>query len=529
MKIYIAFFVFILSSLANNVYSQKLKKKSFLTIHQFEQMSNNITNFDTLNVANYTQTSLFFNNAKGENKQVQIPNKQTHFGLQTEGIQALKNGLLFKGGFTIQKEYWKESVWNLTYQQPKDYFFEDPHYYAVEKPGNWNNQNYLLNGGVMIPLTKTNTKIGLETVYNLKESFRTQYDPRPRIKYKELAPQISIHQTINPEHAIALSYQNTNKSVDEITNYSDKNDNFPVNTDVFMYWYAGYGTILLKEKTSTRRDINKNKIQINYTFKKPKLTVYSLFGYQKGELDTFKSSSYNVDEDDTENPPIIYNYNTTTLTAQSYFYRNVNKTKQQLFGLKLKNYTGDNFLISFQGKNYTAKQTKATVTIGQTITQNNINKHDFIADIIFLNSDMQDALSQTGVELQEITFLPTYTKDILLNEKLTFSPKLKVGYKMNLNAKLTDLQAYKRVITDSLEFSKVNQKNFYDQVVLPDYNYAKNNQLIISPSMQFVLKNDKKRKSQDTFFDLNYNHRVMQNTNKTQNRGVISAKVGLKF
>ena len=483
----------------------------------FQQTSEtDITHLYNSPYKEFTSANLFFNHENGENKQAQVPGQIVDFGLQTEGLKTNKNNIMFVGDFNFSKSYWNQSKWNLSYQMPHQYLMDDPHYYAVAKEGNWSNQNYAINGGMVIPIQQK-AFIGLKADFELKQQFRL-IDPRPEVKTSAISPTLSVGLPILNNHFVSLSGSYGKVDIFTDVSYSDNDDNLPYNTELYNRWQVGYGSLRNRFSNSTRRNNHPIKFGFSHQYQTDLNTVLTGFEYATGDQKTLRNQQYLNEEDQ-----IWFNYKTETISAHS-MAQIKKENRQYQIGVRAENYSGHNFIKTQNGKSFTAKKQYYELKTGYlTRIANELEpKIELSNKLYFLQAEQTDALSLTGFKISEIGLEPMVTKHIQINNQYEIEPSLKLVGKLNIGTDFTDLLASQRENIDPLNFQAISTKQFYDEVIYPDFAFASANQFGANPSI--VLKRNGDNQTAFVKFD----YQLLQNTN-SQQRSNFAATVGLEF
>ena len=164
-----------------------LKENSFYTPIQ-NQLWRTPLLFTSHQLSDFTQTQIDFSEKNNPLKRVQTASKISEYSFETQGIFNLKPKLRLFGDFTFSKMYEKDLGYNFSSKRTDIQNVLSPNYFYAPEKGNWENQNYNLNGGFSYEFDN-HILLGATVLYENKKMFRTD-DPRPQISSSNYGGQI---------------------------------------------------------------------------------------------------------------------------------------------------------------------------------------------------------------------------------------------------------------------------------------------------------------------------------------------------
>ena len=477
MKQYIFFIGFF--SVFSVAISQQKKEDTKDPINQFftkslvENFNKFPLNFQYYTLKNYTASSLYFELEDGDYKDGRTPETIYNFGLATQGIYKNKKNLLFFGDISIAKTFYKNLKWNLSYQLPERGIMNDPHYFGVPKAGDWNNQEYNINGGFIIPLTK---KISLLTKvqYCLSNKYRTKLDPRPEIIYNNLNFNVGGSYNLNKTHHLKAAFSYGYTHVNNDITFSNNNKNTPSNYDIYVKWFAGYGSLSSPFKNSTQRRMTHSKINLGYSFTNKAINLMADVEYSNNNQITYKNSGI-INSHDKSNYLATYTPKKIETNLLLIYQLETYKTLK----ININGYTenADNFWESKGGKSYSSNQNNISAAIAYLKTYSNNRFLDLGLTTGLYEIKQHDALAKTTSNYTNINIQSYILRAFPLSKTVTLSPYFKNTVKFNLSN--TYIQGNKNDFNNIKEndFAGYVQRDFYNEVIIPNTELYSTNQL----------------------------------------------------
>ncbi|MBW2960537.1 DUF6850 family outer membrane beta-barrel protein [Mesonia aestuariivivens] len=484
-------------------------------------------NYLYLPVKNYTETGLFYTAEGGDFKDTRIPSQMQDFGLQTNGIYQNENGILFYGDLSITKSYYKNLKWNLSYQLPENGLMEDPHYFGVARPGNWSNQDYNINGGILFPINDKWNALA-EVNYHLFNKYRNDRDPRDQITFNELAFHAGLNYQITPSQYVSLQGKYGATDITNKTNFTVGSNDSPKNYQQAVKWLVGYGSFNNPFWESTMRNYHQIGVSVGYTLKNEIYNINIDVSYLQKKQDTYKKNNvvnkHNEKEFFAEYEPKTYSLDALLLKKQN----ENSHLKLQFSGLHTK---AGNTLTNKGGQSYSASVTEANLLFGYLKTQQEKSITDLGLGLGFTNSKQQDVLEQSRLEFSFLKPKIYAMKRYKISPNLDFLPKVSGQVNISLNHQFNYPNAsYFNSIEDK-DFFGLTQKLFYEEVTLP------NSELFSASNWQSTIDlgvNLKSIQNLDTYFNISgtYNqtfNQLQYFEKSTPNRWIFSASLKVYY
>ncbi|PKD18410.1 hypothetical protein APR41_04465 [Salegentibacter salinarum] len=413
----------------------------------------------------YTASTLYYHFEEGALKQGGEPQGVQDFGLKTQGIYRTGMGITFFGDLLVKKTYYRDLAWNLSYMMPKKGMMPDPHYFGVSKPGNWSNQHYELNGGVVIPVNQ-GWNLALETNYNLFNKYRVNLDPRPKITYNKLTLGANLSYNITKNHRFNMGYAFEQAAIINNINFSNNNQNEAVNYDIYIKWIAGYGSLMNVFEEDIKRKNKAQNFSLGYTFQNSSHQLLVTANLKRGENITFKE-----DVDDR-----VDNENSYFATFEPEAFQ------LDIMGLKYKGkgklikaeYTyhrnlGENFLTAKGGKTYSNSLDEHMLSYShiQQDAQGS-TKNEYGLKFQYWESSQQDALAVTRSDFKngEIHFYGQ--KVVFETKKIKLRPQLRTSIIFNIEENLENGNSQYLENIDEYDYMGFSLRDYYNQVIMPD-------------------------------------------------------------
>ncbi|MFV0541380.1 MAG: DUF6850 family outer membrane beta-barrel protein [Aestuariibaculum sp.] len=448
-------------------------------------------NYSYYFIKDYTASSLYINTESGDLKQAQEPEISTEFGLKTQGLYRNNKNILFFGGIDISKSYYKNLKWNLSFMLPKHGIMEDPHYFAVSKAANWNNQEYNIDGGFIIPI-KNRFKVLFKTKYNLANKYRTDYDPRTEVTYNELNFTLGSNFKINDKYHVKVSAMYGYYNVDNKNIFSNINKNRPVNYDIYVKWFLGYGTLSSPFSTnipSTKRITNKYSIELGYTYTHNKVTIMADFNLLYKNQLTYKTSGV-IDKKDSNE--YHADFKPTTINTKILSLYNIAPNKTLKLKLQGNFENGSNFWYSKGGKTYSRTQNNYLASVSYLNTKTNQDFWDLGIDFNYWDLDQKDALSTTKSSYSNFQVEQYILRLFPVSNKVSLAPYLKYNLRLNVDSNFYqgNIEALNNIA--EYDFAAYTLRDFYNEVIYPDFELFTKNQLslCLGNTLHFKQKNN---------------------------------------
>ena len=452
----------------------------FFAKRLFEAYQANATNLAHLPLKDFTASSIFLNHDEGTFQDGRTPENITEFGVHTSGLYRSKNNLLFFGNLSFKKSYYKNLKWNLSYQLPYRGLMQDPHYFGVSKGASWNNQNYDLNGGMLLPL---NSKLNLllETDYHLFNKYRTNLDPRAQLTSNALNFKAGLSYQVHPAHALNASFNYGYQHIDNDINYSNREQNIPANYDIYVKWISGLGSTSSPFNNTTKRRSTNYQARIGHLYKTNALQIATDFNYKKTELITYRNNGV----EDTDDPSEYFaTYTPKTYELRSTALLHLNTEKKMLLELNAVHTTADNFWQSKGGKTYAAATTSAKGSFHMLRSNSKNDFWDYGGDLEWWHVDQNDALAATSLEYTYLEIGGYLLRSFELSNQTALAPYIKPNLQLNLNSAYFQGNAGDLIDLAENDFAGLTQKALYDEVIHPNAEYYGINKAGITLGLQ---------------------------------------------
>lgn len=429
-----------------------------------EKAGVNPSNYLYLPVKNYTKTGIFYTVEGGDLSDTRIPSQMQDFGLETEGVFKNDNGVIYFGNLSIAKSYYKNLKWNLSYQLPEYGLMEDPHYFGVSRPGNWSNQDYDINGGVLFPIADR-WHVLAEVNYHLFNKFRNDRDPRSEIKYNQLIFHAGLTYQVSDTDHLKIK---GNYGAADITNEIDFNNidnDIPKNYTKYVKWLIGYGTFSNPFENSTMRNYHQVGLSIGYARKTTDYDILLDIDYLRKKYDTYKENNQEIKHQEkdffSEYTPKTYSLHALVLKKQT----ENSHLKLQFSG----DYTtAENRLQNKGGKSYSSSLAEMNMVMGYLKTDQSKPITDIGLGLGYTRSEQQDAVEQSQLKFSYLQPNFYILKRFKLSPDLAFLPKL--ASQVNLSIQYENLYPDTSYLDniDDRDFYGLTRKLFYEEVTLPN-------------------------------------------------------------
>lgn len=433
--------------------------------HFFKKIYNTYTQnpiyLENSGLKSFTASSLYVNNEQGNLHLGQQPMHSIDFGLKTYGLYEIKK-LYFFGDIDINRNYQQDKKWNLSYTDVSPHgIMPEPHYYAVSKFSDWNNQKYEIKGGFVLPiLGKWN--LAFWTNYDLSEKYRTEYDPRPKIVSNLLNFSIQNGIQIIDKHKIGIGLSFSRQNIDNKISFSDNDSQTPFYHEKYLRWMFGYGTMFYSTSSSTKRNLETKKFDLNHHYKSDKVKWLNSFTYQSSKTDTYRNANdENTDQD------IIANLYSENKSLTSSYIRTLSVNTELMFAFFISEENNNNYLRLQNGKSYSSyfKEMKFQTHLLQN---KNNNPLEIALQVDYQNSFQKDALAKTNTDITSIETSFLISKTYKLSE-IIFVPFVKLSYISSKHSLFNDNEISHKIINEN-DFASKTLQLFYNEVVYPDHN-----------------------------------------------------------
>ncbi|MCF4102355.1 hypothetical protein L1I30_11815 [Gillisia sp. M10.2A] len=487
------FFIIIMVSVNINLRAQDSANSNAVDNYFYADLLKGIrtnpNNYLYAPIADYTASSLFYNYASGELKQGAEPEGIHEFGLSSTGIYHNKKGITFFGNLSIQKSYYDNLKWNLSYQLPDEGVMPDPHYFGVSKGAKWSNQEYNLQGGLFIPILTDRLHFLLNIEYGLANKYRTDLDPRPEITYNDLGVTGGANYKISEQHSLKIAGEYGFTHVQNDIKFSNNDQNIPVNYDIYVKWIAGYGSLSNTFQNSTLRRYKRKGLNLGYTYTSTKNLILADLSFLKKEQITYRSKEVE-DEDDHSN--YFATFKPSSIEFKLTAVHKITPLKSLKVEVLAKNTTGNNFWFSKGGKSYALNKNSALFNLGYIRQNNTQTLFDVGTKISYSNVSQKDALAATQSNLHNVNLAFYGLKSFQLNEHIALAPFAEIGLKYNLSSEfINGNQIYLQNIAEN-DYAGLALKDYYNDVIYPDVEMLSSDLLDLTVGVNLKLASTNK-------------------------------------
>lgn len=442
-----------------------------------KEMSENPANYEYVPIGNYTASNLFYRYETGSLKQGGIPESIQRFGIETKGIYRDSANRLFFGDLSIEKSYYDDLKWNLSYQLPENGLMSDPHYFGVSKGAKWNNQDFDISGGMIQPLGKKWSFL-IKANYHLFNKYRTDFDPRPKITFNDLEFLGGFSYLINNKHHIKLNGVYGSTDVSNDVDFSNNDKNIPYNYDIYIKWIAGYGSLVSPFKSNTQRKFTQTGYNLGYSYISEKNKFFADFSYREKEQITYRSASVENEDDPAE---YFATYSPQTMDFSLIGLHTINERNLLKLSMNTHIFSGDNFITSKGGKSYSAEEKNINFNLALLNQDSNgITNIDTGIKGEWLQVKQQDILAATISDITNLNLGAYFLKSYKVKENLRINPFGEISFSYNYSSDfINGSQDYLSNISEN-DYAGLALKAFYDEVIYPDVELLSTNRINIS-------------------------------------------------
>ncbi|MDO4228361.1 MAG: hypothetical protein Q4C98_00975 [Capnocytophaga sp.] len=462
--------IFPFALLVVQIMTGQQKPESVFFTKVYEQYTKNPTFLSEIPLESFTKSSLFYNQNKGDLRLGQQNGEEISFGLATNGMYK-HNQFIFWGKLKAERLYEKNKKWNLSYTDVlPEGIMPDPHYFAVSKSSEWNSQRYDLSGGVLLPLIGEKWDMTAWVDYDLRQRFRTEYDPRPSITQNFLALNLATGIKFSTRHKIALGGKYGYGKVKNETGYSEVLIQSPVTYEKYLRWMVGYGTPQNTKHDHTKRNHTQQSAWLAYHYKADDYYLYAYGAYKNQYNRTYQNSNEVVNESED----VLGQYTINTVSGLISYLQNLSDGRKLHISTEASNANGFNFLASQQGKNYVSTSGKVQFDASLLKIKRELIHYDAGLSVAYDFAYQKDVLSETLTEHSHLSFAPYFRKEYALR-KISVLPQVKFVYHQKLHNTLVNnnLDYYKNI--SETDYASKHIRLFYEEVVYPDFNYFDRN------------------------------------------------------
>ncbi len=433
--------------------------------------------YTTQHLNDFTLTQIEFSQKNLNLKRVQTADKTTQYRFSTQGIYNVKPRLRLFGGFTFDKSSEKGLGYNFSSQRTENQNVLSPNYFFAPRKGNWDNQEYNLDGGLAYQFDN-NILLGAKAFYKNGKNYRTN-DPRPEIELSHYGGEIQTGYHFRNNSLIVFAGMAKKTETDNITYVNDA-ANAPAYPETFTRFSSGYGRIIFNSSYTRYifNTIDKN-FGFGYQYQNNRNSWNATYRYNKS-LESFYGRNVRgyVYIDDALKQ-FMYRVVSHT-TDLNYFYDGTENDYKIRFGYEKQK--GDNFSVVENGQNYRMNLDIFSFNSGVIKKDKKRVVYSLEFGANYMRHKYVDLLGSTDKRLNTLELSASFTKDLLSKEKNT----------LNLALGIQHYQA----LDESLLFIPISSSNlsFADNVIKPDQAYDATSKLRSNIMLQYQYSLSKTKK-----------------------------------
>lgn len=431
--------------------------------------------FTSHNLSDFTQTQIDFEQKLMPFKRVQTAEKATKYSFSTHGIFNIKPRLRLFGNFIYNQIREDGLGYNLTTERTENQNVLSPNYFFAPKKGNWEIQNYNLNGGASYQL-ENNILLGATVFYINSKNYR-KIDPRPQVALSKYGGELHGGY-VYKDHRVFGSVGMSKKTETGDIDYVDDTQNAPAYPETFTTFSSGYGRVVFNSSYNKYiyNTIDKN-FGLGYQFQNERNSLGVTYKFNKSMEDLYrKDANGNVYiQKDLKQ----YRYRFYSNTAKLNYYHD-GASKDYKLQLEYSAGQGDNFSVAENGQNYRMNLDRLQLSSGIIKKENDRVIYNFELIGAYAKHKYIDLLGNTNKKLNTLEIQAVFNKDLFVNEKNKLNLEFGVNYYVALNEDLV------YVPTSS-------NTSFADNVIIPDHAYDSTSKLQSNIVANYYIKLPKKK------------------------------------
>lgn len=424
--------------------------------------------FTNQNIKDFTFTQVSYEYQKNEFARTQIANEINTYQFLAQGYYTTKSNWKLFGDLTIRKIQEKDLGWVLSDDRSEEQEVIDPHYFLVPRKGNWNNQQYRLNGGFSKEITN---KISVSAKINYNaEKYSRNIDPRPEITVRQIGGEIQLGYQMTQNHKAFILGGYTQKDKDYSYMYKNSQLNVEFYPDTYLRFNAGYGRIInfLKSNISGSQFHYKDsytKTGLGYTFSNKK-NIFTALYYNQKENNNLYNSVYTTSDD------LKYKFETKGNYIELFAFNRWDD-KQIKTTFKYNKSDAVNYDVKSRGLNY--KNSLNSMNLQTSISKRTNTLINYLVglDVIYQKNKYNDILATSNIELNSLNTGIYASKDFAFK-------KSKINATINLNLYFSLPSQL-----DYYDTSGGTNKRFFNEVIIHDYIISTTNYLAPSYRLEY--------------------------------------------
>ena len=429
----------------------------------------------SLPIKDYTHTGIYFSHKNNQFARKQTAEETNRYGFLSEGLYTTENSFKIFGMINLEKFNEKNLAWNLSDERTDNQQVLSPQYFYVPRAADWNNQQYLIRGGVSKSFGKLTLAAKAELDVN---KMARKLDPRPEIKNNQLLGEIQIGYQIFDGHQIFVLGAYGRKDKDYSIIYKDLTTDVEGKPETYLRYMAGYGRVINNPlKNNKYSYFSRNiisKIGGGYQFSSDNTRLILGYNYQENQQRMYDSKTK---EDKFFN--YVWDINEHFAYA-NYMTKFDNNTINARLDFSKKD--GENYDVSLGGMNYQNRLQNLNFDIN--LANRDLSKMNYFIGFktSYNQNKYYDALAIYTMKIKSLDLGIYGNKDILLENNSKFNIGLAFNYYINLDSYF-----------DYTKMTGINEDTFYNNVAAYDYAYNTTDHLDASTTIRYILpfKNNK--------------------------------------
>ncbi len=470
-----------------------------------------------LPIKDYTASSIYFLHTGGSLRQGQEGASVRHIGLDTHGLRRHKKTTYY-GKLNFYKEFVSDLAWNLSYQGIEDGIMPDPHYFAVSKPADWDNQHYQIQAGLIAPVTR-GISVNLDFGFKLFDKHRTGYDPRPKVSFNQLQGKLLLDIKLAAGTNFYLGGGHGYFDVTNSKGFSNPDGQRPANYQTYLKWMAGYGTLVNPSNGETERHNKGQTMTVGLMRRQDKYYLLGGLYWDQSKTGTYKGKNTSLTKDDH---PVYADFNIRKISSELLYNRFCAPYQQWRLRLCTAHKNGDNYLYSKKGRNYEHSITKIDLRAATVKHRSKAIAIDAGLGMKYLLARQIDALSRTSIRMGSLTGTVYAGKEFQLANRL-LGVLVEMEYKQNTGSRLRNgNEAYLKNVKET-DYTGLSLNDFYTDVVYRDYRLLSQNNIGLNIQLYLQMA---KTKGFSTTIKLNQDYQSNSGLDRSRWTTALSVVLG---
>lgn len=424
--------------------------------------------FTNQNIKDFTFTEVKYEYQKNQFARTQIANEINTYQFLAQGYYTTKSKWQLFGNLAIRKINEKDLGWVLSDDRSEEQEVIAPHYFLVPRKGNWNNQQYRLNGGFSKEITNR-ISVSAKMNYNA-EKYARNIDPRPQIIVRQIGGEVQLGYQIAQSHKGFIFGGYTQKDKDYSYMYKNTQLNVESYPDTYLRFNAGYGRIInfLRSSYGASTFHYKDshiKTGLGYNFSN-KNNIFTALYYNKKENNNLYNSVYTTTEDEK------YKFETKGNHIELFAF-NRWEDKQLKTTFKYDQSNASNYDVKSRGINFKNSLNSINLQTSFSKRTNTFITYLLGLDLIYQKNKYNDILATSTIELNSLN------TGIYASKEFAFK-KSKINATINLNLYLplpSQLNYY--------DTSGGTNSRFFNEVIIHDYVISTTNYFAPSYRLEY--------------------------------------------